>query len=256
MAAAGEIATMSVAAAVTTAVSIRRMSSSPNDADDWARHELSCWGGLPLGWASLARRSYEDATNNVNKIDGSLDSVTQNARMNFPSVKITPLVTGDYLAPDGRNAGSRVLVVAYLVRTSDSSILFDTGFPWEGPTVHSDPDIDVETFPRSIAAALESAGSSIRDVDVVANCHLHPDHGGGNYRVGTRPIYIQRAEFEAARDPEHAIDWSVELDRANYVVLDGETELMPGVRLVPTPGHTAGHQSMFVETARGTVVLL
>jgi len=176
--------------------------------------------------------------------------------MNFPSVKITPLVTGDYLAPDGRNAGSRVLVVAYLVRTSDSSILFDTGFPWDGPTVHSDPDIDVETFPRSIAAALESAGSSIGDVDVVANCHLHPDHGGGNYRVGTRPIYIQRAEFEAARDPEHAIDWSVELDRANYVVLDGETELMPGVRLVPTPGHTAGHQSMFVETARGTVVLL
>jgi N-acyl homoserine lactone hydrolase len=169
---------------------------------------------------------------------------------------ITPLVTGDYLAPDGPKQGSRILVVAYLVRCGDLTVLFDTGFPWDGPTVHSEPDVDIETFPRSLAEALESAGSSLDQIDVVANCHLHPDHGGGNYRVGRIPIYIQRPEFEDAHSPEHAIPSSVELDRANYVVIDGEHDLAPGIRLIPTPGHTPGHQSMLVRDDGGATVLL
>ena len=41
----------------------------------------------------------------------------------------------------------------------------------------------------------------------------------------------------------------------SYEVLDGETEVAPGIRIVPTPGHTAGHQSLVVEAADGTVVL-
>jgi N-acyl homoserine lactone hydrolase len=169
---------------------------------------------------------------------------------------ITPLLTGDYLAPDGPKQGSRILVVAYLIQRDDVTVLFDTGFPWDGPTVHGEPDVDIETFPRSLAEALRSAGSSLDQIDVVANCHLHPDHGGGNYRVGRTPIYIQRTEFEDARSPEHAIPWSVELDGANYVVIDGEHDLAPGIRLIPTPGHTPGHQSMLVRTDHGTTVLL
>ena len=42
---------------------------------------------------------------------------------------------------------------------------------------------------------------------------------------------------------------------SNYELLDGEIEVAPGLRLVPTPGHTAGHQSLIVDTAEGTVVL-
>jgi glyoxylase-like metal-dependent hydrolase (beta-lactamase superfamily II) len=169
---------------------------------------------------------------------------------------ITPMVMGDYLAPDGRNAGSRILIVAYLVKKGGDTILFDSGFPWDGVTVVNEGDVEIQTFPRSLTEALERVGASLGKLDAVANCHLHIDHGGGNFRLGELPIYVQRAEFEAARDPDHAIDWAVALDKANYQVIDGEREVVPGITLVPTPGHTAGHQSLVVETGDGNVVLL
>jgi glyoxylase-like metal-dependent hydrolase (beta-lactamase superfamily II) len=169
---------------------------------------------------------------------------------------ITPLVMGDYLAPDGRNAGSRILIVAYLVKTAGGTILFDSGFPWDGATVFNEGDLGIETFPRSLIEALDRVGSSLGKIDAVANCHLHVDHGGGNFRLGELPIFIQRAEFEAARDPDHSIDWAVALDTANYKVVEGERQIAPGVAVVPTPGHTNGHQSLIVETGDGSVVLL
>jgi N-acyl homoserine lactone hydrolase len=169
---------------------------------------------------------------------------------------ITPMVMGDYLAPDGRNKGSRILIVAYLIRTDGGTILFDSGFPWDGPTIHVDANDAIETFPRSLTDALERIGSSLGAIDAVANCHLHVDHGGGNFRLGELPIFVQRKEFEAARDPDHAIDWAVALDKANYQVIEGEREIAPGVTVVPTPGHTAGHQSLVVETGDGNVVLI
>jgi glyoxylase-like metal-dependent hydrolase (beta-lactamase superfamily II) len=169
---------------------------------------------------------------------------------------ITPLVMGDYLAPDGRNAGSRILIVAYLVKSDAGTFLFDSGFPWDEATVHAEGELGIETFPRSLVEALDRVGSSLGKIDAVANCHLHVDHGGGNFRLGELPIFIQRAEFEAARDPDHAIDWAVALDTANYKVVEGERQIAPGVTVVPTPGHTKGHQSLIVETDEGNVVLL
>jgi N-acyl homoserine lactone hydrolase len=169
---------------------------------------------------------------------------------------ITPMVMGDYLARDGRNAGSRILIVAYLIRSDGGTILFDSGFPWDGATVFNEGDLPIETFPRSLTDALDRIGSSLGRIDAVANCHLHVDHGGGNFRLGELPIFVQRKEFAAARDPDHAIDWAVALDAANYQVIDGEREIAPGITVVPTPGHTAGHQSLIVETGDGNVALI
>lgn len=45
------------------------------------------------------------------------------------------------------------------------------------------------------------------------------------------------------------------LPGAQYRLLDGETKILPGVRLLPTPGHTPGHQSLLVETAMGLAIL-
>jgi hypothetical protein len=57
------------------------------------------------------------------------------------------MVMGDYLAPDGRNAGSRILIVAYLIRTDGGTILFDSGFPWDGATVHAEGTSPSKRFP-------------------------------------------------------------------------------------------------------------
>jgi N-acyl homoserine lactone hydrolase len=179
--------------------------------------------------------------------------------MPAPRSTISRFVTGDYLAPPAsRFAGQRVVAVAHLVRHPEAVLLFDTGFPFDEPTSVNEDDDPIPTFPRSLADLLKAAGSSIEGLDIVANCHLHIDHAGGNFRLPTTlPIYVQRTELDEARaDDESLVRDALAIERLSYRPVDGEHELLPGLRLVPTPGHTAGHQSLLVETDAGTVVLL
>lgn len=88
--------------------------------------------------------------------------------------------------------------------------------------------------------------------------HASPfDHCGGNRLFAGRvPIHVQRIELEDARAEGQYTIWEwVDFPGAEYVEHDGEAEILPGVRLVPAPGHTRGHQIVVVETDDGPVVL-
>jgi N-acyl homoserine lactone hydrolase len=122
-------------------------------------------------------------------------------------------------------------------------VLVDTGL------IDSTPDLDAEFSPRFDPDKIP------RDVVCVINTHLHFDHCGGNRLFGGVPIYVQRLEREAARAEDYTVPEWVEFEGAEYVELDGEAEMLPGVRVVPTPGHTPGHQSALVETDEGLVVV-
>jgi glyoxylase-like metal-dependent hydrolase (beta-lactamase superfamily II) len=110
-----------------------------------------------------------------------------------------------------------------------------------------------------VVEALRNAGFEPGSVDVVAMSHLHFDHAGGLLAAdGTRAfprarIVAQRAEWEIALgdnprlvasyvQPELELvrDWGAE----GWV--EGERELLPGVTVVPTGGHSAGHQAVVV----------
>jgi len=116
----------------------------------------------------------------------------------------------------------------------------------------------------AVVPALEAAGFAPAAVDVVAMSHLHFDHAGGLLRLdGSRAfprasIVAQRAEWDVALSdnprvlasyvqPELVLvrDWGAE----GWV--DGERELLPGVSVVPTGGHSAGHQAIVVRPAGG-----
>ena len=84
---------------------------------------------------------------------------------------------------------------------------------------------------------------------------MHFDHCGGNRLFPGIPIHVQRRELEAVREPDYTIPEWVEFEGATYVELDGEAEIVPGVRVLPTPGHTPGHQSVLVDTDDGLVVV-
>ena len=172
---------------------------------------------------------------------------------------ISAFVTGDYLAPPGaRLEGRRVVAVAYLICHPDATLLFDTGFPLDEPYTVEEGGNPVPTYPRSLADELARLGTSMEDLHLVANCHLHVDHAGGNFRLPeTLPIYVQATELEEARrEAERLVVDALALDRLAYRPIDGEAEILPGIRAVPTPGHTAGHQSLIVDTATGPEVLL
>ena len=88
------------------------------------------------------------------------------------------------------------------------------------------------------------------------NTHLHFDHCGGNRLFPGIPIHVQARELAAARtEPDYTVPEWVDFDGARYVEHDGEAEVLPGIRLLPAPGHTEGHQVVLVDTDDGLVVL-
>ncbi|GAA1401936.1 MBL fold metallo-hydrolase [Kitasatospora putterlickiae] len=167
---------------------------------------------------------------------------------------IRRLDLGYFVRPAGEadNPEPRVEpVLAYLVRRPEGLLLFDTGLG-EG-----DPEADAHYRPvrRPLTAALAAAGVAPGDVDVVVNCHLHFDHCGGNPLLAGVPVWTQAAELAEARAGGYTIDALVDFPGVRYRELDGEAEVWPGVRVVPTPGHTAGHQSLLVAGPDGHTVL-
>jgi N-acyl homoserine lactone hydrolase len=131
----------------------------------------------------------------------------------------------------------------HVVEHPHGRVLVDTGL------IDSTPELDEEWSPRFDPDAIP------RDVVCVINTHLHFDHCGGNRLFAGTPIYVQRLEREAARAEGYTITQWVEFEGATYVELDGEQEILPGLRVVPTPGHSPGHQSILVETDDGLVVV-
>ena len=142
-------------------------------------------------------------------------------------------------------------VLGYVTRTPAGLLLFDTGL--------GEADRETEEWyrPRRIRIedALQVVGLATDDVDVVVNCHLHFDHIGGNPSLGGRPIYSQRVELDSAHSADYTVPQLVDFAGARYELLDGETQIAPGVHVIPTPGHVDGHQSVVFECDDGSIVL-
>lgn len=143
-------------------------------------------------------------------------------------------------------------VLAYLVRRPEGTILFDTGMG----QVDDETEAHYRPHRRELPAALATLRLTPADITLVVNCHLHFDHCGGNPLFGSTPIVVQAGELDTARtNPEYTVESLVSFTGVRYSVVDGEAELLPGVWILPTPGHTAGHQSLAVRQPDGTLIL-
>ena len=140
---------------------------------------------------------------------------------------------------------------AHAVVHRDGVFLFDNGAGF------GNDEIETTFSPRvtPIEDALGEHEISLADVTGAANCHLHFDHSGQNVRLRGVPIFVQRAEWAMVHEPDYTIPEWIDAPGLSYELLDAETEVAPGLSLIATPGHTAGHQSLVVETPDGPVVL-
>ncbi|QIP88094.1 N-acyl homoserine lactonase family protein [Streptomyces sp. Tu 2975] len=161
---------------------------------------------------------------------------------------------GYFIRPASETDGSRPRVepvLAYLVQHDQGLILFDTGIG----SADSGTEAHYRPRRRPLQEALSAAGATLDEISLVVNCHLHFDHCGGNPLLGGKPILVQDVELATARRGDYTVDELVDFPGATYEEIAGEAEIRPGVRIVPTPGHTLGHQSLVVRQGDGTVIL-
>jgi glyoxylase-like metal-dependent hydrolase (beta-lactamase superfamily II) len=169
------------------------------------------------------------------------------------------------IAADDRNRIPLALR-CLLVETSDALVLVDTGVGnKEDPKFRDIYGIANEGDPTRLEDAIRAAGHEPDDVDIVISTHLHFDHAGGNTVLDpdgrVRPAFprarhvVQRREYEFARLENERV-------RASYIArnyeplaeaglwefVEGEAEVVPGVTVRPTPGHTPHHQSVLLRS--------
>lgn len=149
-----------------------------------------------------------------------------------------------------------------LVKTAGQTILVDTGCGDVG--TEREKKVYGLGAPSQLAESLSACGVSPEQIDYVVFSHLHFDHSGGGLkrdgagqlvpRFPNASYVVSRLEWQEAQNPN-------ERTRATYVPeymsayersglmrpIDGETQLLPGVTLRPTGGHTAGHQAVLLE---------
>jgi N-acyl homoserine lactone hydrolase len=171
----------------------------------------------------------------------------------IPSDDIARVVVGHYTMPEDTSLPhQKIVVVAYVVRHPDGLVLFDTGIA-EG---HEEAERRYHPIiRRPLREALTSIGVALEDVRAIANCHFHLDHCGGNPLFPGTPIFAQQAEYDASDSLDYTLPEIVRFDGAKLELHDGDADIRGGVRIIPTPGHTPGHQSLLVETRDGRVLI-
>jgi N-acyl homoserine lactone hydrolase len=136
--------------------------------------------------------------------------------------------------------------LSHTIEHPDGLVLVDTGM------IESTPKLD-EFFHPKVHRLPEEIVERVAQVVIT---HMHFDHHGANRLFPGVPIHVQRIELEDARTQEdYTVREWIDFPGANYVEHDGEAEILPGIRIVPAPGETRGHQIVVVETDEGSVVL-
>ncbi len=168
----------------------------------------------------------------------------------FP--EIIPLDIGRFVfPPDEPWAGELGVVVAYAIRRREGVLLFDTGFGFGVPELEE----RYHQTGRPLDDVLGEAGITMAEIDLVANCHLHADHAGQNAGLPGVPIHVQRAELARAREGDYTILEWIDGPGVEYLEADGDHDLVPGIRVLSTPGHSPGHQSLVVDQRDGPAIL-
>lgn len=158
-----------------------------------------------------------------------------------------------------------------LVRAGGRTLIIDTGY---GLKV-SEKQITRLSLTRpegGLVAGLARRGIRPEDVDMVINTHLHGDHCSGNTVLEgdqLKPAFpkaeywVQRLEYADAAFPNErtrgtyfAENFAPLYQGGQMKLIDGEVEVMPGIRCVVTPGHTRGHQSVILESGGQAAIVM
>jgi glyoxylase-like metal-dependent hydrolase (beta-lactamase superfamily II) len=149
-------------------------------------------------------------------------------------------------------------VHSFALFTRYGTVMVDTGlgaFPPYRPWAES----------ASREEALAAAGVDATSVRAVAHTHLHADHAGGAVVEGVPTFpnavhHVHPADWSFFERPEHADGYTARrelaaLEREDRLDLtEDDHDVVPGVRLVHSPGHTPGHRAIVLEAGGETLL--
>lgn len=159
-------------------------------------------------------------------------------------------------------ARTAIPVTAYVVHTADALILYDTGVsPRAVPGLTRHDALARFTDDDLLVHRLDRLGLEPSDIDLVVLSHLHYDHAGGAELFPGSELVVQKDEYAYAHYPAAFFApfyyrKNFDLPTYRWRLLDGDTELVPGVTALRTDGHTPGHQSLLVQLPETGPVIL
>ena len=181
---------------------------------------------------------------------------------------VVPKVLWNKLNPADDQNRIKLALNCLLIDTGNKKVLIDTGV---GEKL-SEKFKGIYRVERDngLLSSLRSAGVEPEDIDFVINTHLHFDHCGGNTRVIDKKLtttfprakyVIQKKEWFDATHPNERTRASylpenfipIE-ERGQLILVEGDTEILPGINVILTNGHTAGHQSVLIQSEDRTAI--
>jgi N-acyl homoserine lactone hydrolase len=165
-----------------------------------------------------------------------------------------------------RNFGVKLEVpcIIWYIQGADKKIMVDTG--------PCDPDWSnkyhfpmIRSKGQEPRNAMKKVGLDPKEIDIVILSHLHWDHAFNNHLFPNATFYVQKEELKYAIAPlpvhmkgyeSVAIGMSPDyITKTKYTIINGDLEIVPGVSVVLTPGHSPGSMCVKVETSKGPYLI-
>jgi len=143
--------------------------------------------------------------------------------------------------------GTTSVWYAWYIAGATPKVLVDTGAV--------DPNMEeINTVENGLA----KLGIQPEDIEIVIVTHLHFDHIGQGHLFKNAKFVVQKKELEYALNP-HPLDGFYYnrsmFENLNMELIEGAKQIIPGISVFPSPGHTPGGQSVEVTTANGKLII-
>ncbi len=149
--------------------------------------------------------------------------------------------------------------VMWYLRAGNKNVLVDTAIEAEDyrnlhPGFRKMPFQRVQTFEQALAR-VECTPDAI---DYIIQTHLHMDHVYNTPKCKNAQVFCQEEELKFALHPHPVQEIMYPrriIDQIDFKLVKGEEEILPGIKVMPVPGHTPGCQAVIIETEKGKAVL-
>ncbi|MGL1930922.1 MAG: N-acyl homoserine lactonase family protein [Desulfotalea sp.] len=177
---------------------------------------------------------------------------------------ITPILTGVRNPDQGimtyqQGYGKRIWlpVWVFLLQGDGKNILIDTGLDENELFVPEQFTVDTGLEAKSLIDGLAENKLKPEDIDVVINTHLHDDHCGNNSLFANAVFYANEKEIEFCKNP-HPLDHRYDdyfIENTTFKTINEDCEILPGIKIILSPGHSVGCLSILVQTNEEEVVI-